>query len=147
MNMKKKKKSYIREILVQILYEQEFHQNTYNDSSNNQVIEIIKNKNSIPLDKEDTDYINRSIKNIRKYQKEIDILIQNSSQSWKMERMSLVDLNIMRVAVYEMRYDDIPFKVCINEAIEMAKIYGTELSPQFINGNLDNISKEKLSGS
>ena len=70
----------------------------------------------------------------------IDPLIERHSKHWKLDRMSCVDRNIMRIAVFEIvRCEDIPPKVSINEAIDIAKKYGTEDSGAFINGIIDSI--------
>ena len=70
----------------------------------------------------------------------IDSMIKRFSSNWKMSRMSCVDRNIMRIAVYEMLYcGDIPLKVSINEAIDVGKKFGTEESGAFINGILDSV--------
>ena len=72
---------------------------------------------------------------------EIDSIIENFSDNWKISRMSCVDRNIIRIAVYELLYcQDIPPKVSINEAIDVGKKFGTELSGAFINGILDSIN-------
>ena len=71
---------------------------------------------------------------------QIDALIERFSQNWKISRMSCVDRNVMRIAVYEMLYcDDIPPKVSINEAVDIGKKFGTEESGAFINGIMDSI--------
>jgi N utilization substance protein B len=71
---------------------------------------------------------------------EIDAVIERYSENWKLNRMSCVDRNIMRVAVYELLCcQDIPHKVSINEAIDIGKKFGTEESGAFINGILDSI--------
>ena len=71
---------------------------------------------------------------------QIDILIERFSQNWRVHRMSCVDRNIMRVAVFEMLFcHDIPPKVSINEAIDVGKKFGTEESGAFINGIIDSI--------
>ncbi len=68
---------------------------------------------------------------------EIDAAINEVSEGWKTRRMGKVDLTLIRLAVYEMKYeDDIPVKVAINEAVELAKQYGTDESPSFVNGVL-----------
>lgn len=68
---------------------------------------------------------------------EIDEKISNVSDGWSVGRMSKVDLSILRLAVYEMEYvEDVPVSVAINEAVELAKMYGGENSPGFINGIL-----------
>jgi len=72
----------------------------------------------------------------------IDRQIAAASTNWSVARMARVDRNILRVACYEMAFAaDIPVNVSINEAIEIAKTYGTEDSPMFVNGVLDNIAK------
>ena len=83
-------------------------------------------------------------------QPQIDVLIEKYSKNWKMQRMSCVDRNVLRVAVFEMLFcPDIPPKVSINEAIDVAKKFGTEESGAFINGIVDRIriaiEKEEVS--
>jgi len=71
---------------------------------------------------------------------EIDTLVATHSQHWRIERMSVVDRNILRIAVYEMRFSgEVPSQVAINEALEIAKRYSTEDSVSFLNGILDAI--------
>ena len=71
---------------------------------------------------------------------QIDILIERFSENWSMQRMSCVDRNVMRIAVFEMLFcPDIPPKVSINEAIDIGKKFGTEDSGGFINGIVDSI--------
>ncbi len=73
----------------------------------------------------------------------IDTKLQSVSRNWRVERMSTVDRNIMRLATAELLYDDdIPTKVVINEAIELAKRYGTEESAAFVNGILDRVASD-----
>ena len=73
-------------------------------------------------------------------QPQIDILIERYSKNWKVQRMSCVDRNVMRVAVFEMLFcPDIPARVSINEAIDVAKKFGTAESGAFINGIVDRI--------
>ena len=74
---------------------------------------------------------------------EIDKLIAGTSKNWAITRMAKVDLNILRVAIYELVFrSDIPRNVTINEAIEVAKRFGTEDSPAFINGILDEVAAQ-----
>ena len=75
----------------------------------------------------------------------IDILLQNTSKNWKLHRMPIVDLSILRCATYEILYlSDVDAATTINEAIEIAKSYSTPDSPKFVNGILDNIRKKHL---
>lgn len=80
---------------------------------------------------------------VRNHDERIDKLITKASTNWKLERMALVDRNILRIATLELKHlTDIPPKVTLNEAIEIAKRYGTEDSGSFINGILDKISSQ-----
>ena len=75
---------------------------------------------------------------------EIDEILNSLSKKWKLQRMSYVDRNILRIAVYEILYDDeTPYKVAINEAVELAKLYGDSKSSQFVNGVLATLVKER----
>lgn len=85
----------------------------------------------------DVEYINRKCNDIIEKLPEIDAAINESTTGWKTSRMSKVDLSIIRLAVYEMKYEeDIPAKVSINEAVELAKNYGSDTSASFVNGVL-----------
>ena len=76
--------------------------------------------------------------------KNIDKVIREYATNWEIDRMAIVDRNILRLATYELLYmDDIPVKVSINEAVEIAKKYGDKESSKFVNGVLDKISKEE----
>lgn len=82
------------------------------------------------------------VQGILEKRQEIDSEITSNSMNWKLSRMAAVDRNVLRVAVYELMFrSDIPTKVAINEAVEIAKKYGTEDSGAFVNGILDNIAK------
>jgi N utilization substance protein B len=75
-------------------------------------------------------------------QKQLDKILNEASENWRLDRMSRVDRNVMRLALYEMLYrDDIPLKVSINEAIDLGKQFGAEDSGSFINGILDRINQ------
>ncbi len=76
---------------------------------------------------------------------EIDAVIEQSSQNWRIERMSRVDRNILRIGISEiLNANEIPTRVAINEAVELAKRYGTKESPSFVNGILDRVARDKL---
>lgn len=75
---------------------------------------------------------------------EIDGLIRNQAEHWRLERMPAVDRNILRLAVYEFLYEtDVPKLVILDEAIELAKAFGSEQSSRFVNGVLDGILKSR----
>jgi N utilization substance protein B len=83
------------------------------------------------------------VKGTTDHLEEIDGIVQRASRNWRLERMARVDRNLLRLATYELRFLlEVPAKVVINEAIEVAKRYGTAESPAFVNGLLDRISQE-----
>ncbi len=88
-------------------------------------------------------FFTKLVKGVIAAKPEIDAIIKRFSSNWKMSRMSGVDRNIMRIAVYELLFcDDIPPKVTINEAIDVGKKFGAEESGAFINGILDSVRIE-----
>ena len=96
----------------------------------------ITNKNAI-------EYIKDAIYGIEEHKEKILEKIEKHLKSdWKIERISKIDLSILKLAIYEIKYKEIPFKIAINEAVELAKKYGEELSKNFVNGILASIVKE-----
>ena len=90
-------------------------------------------------------YMEDKYNKIQEDLEEIDQLLNEISTGWKTKRMGRVDLNILRLAVYEMKYDeDVPVKVAINEAVEIGKTFGGEDSASFINGILGKVAREAL---
>ncbi len=97
--------------------------------------------------KDQRTYIETVYHGIRDRQPEIDRLLGEKTVGWKFERLALLDRNILRIGVFELLYfDDVPPEVALDEAVEMAKKYGTEQAKKFINGILDRIWKEHRDG-
>ena len=91
--------------------------------------------------KENQNYMESKCEDVLAKLKEIDESINEAAHGWKTSRMGKVDLTLIRLAVYEIKYeDDSPVGVAINEAVELAKKYGTDDSPSFINGVLAKIA-------
>jgi N utilization substance protein B len=85
-------------------------------------------------------FTERLVQGVHRHRDEIDQALLSASEHWRLDRMSIVDRNILRIALFEMLYcPDVPPKVSINEAIDIGKKFGTEDSGSFINGVLDNI--------
>jgi N utilization substance protein B len=90
----------------------------------------------------ESDFLNLLTEGVFENKDDIDKIIEEHSSNWRLHRMSCVDRNILRLAVYELYYCfDIPYKVSINEAIDIGKKFGTRESGGFINGLLDSIRK------
>ena len=96
------------------------------------------------------DFTTTLVTGVIRHRNEIDACIQECSTNWSLERIGLVERNILRLAIYELCFlPDIPPNVTINEAVEVAKKYGTEEAPAFINGILDRIKhmvEQRLEG-
>jgi N utilization substance protein B len=89
------------------------------------------------------DYIERIYEGILDHQPEIDAMLGERTVGWKFERLALLDRNILRLGVFELLHcDDIPAEVALDEAVELAKKYGTEQAQSFVNGILDRIWKD-----
>ena len=94
------------------------------------------------LEEKDKDYISRKYMNIMNHTKELDQKLNDISMGWKTGRMNRVDLTVLRLAVYELEYEkeEVPVGVAINEAVELAKCFGSEESGAFVNGILGKIA-------
>jgi len=98
--------------------------------------------NDQPGDIEAFRYAQTLVEGTLGHKEEIDDLIRNQAEHWRLERMPAVDRNILRLAVFEFLYEmDVPKLVILDEAIELAKEFGTEQSGRFVNGVLDGILK------
>ena len=89
-------------------------------------------------------HVERLVQGVVSHLAEIDARITRASRNWRLERMARVDRNLLRLAVYEMAFTtDVPGKVAINEAIEIAKRFGTQETPAFVNGILDRVLTDR----
>lgn len=105
-------------------------------------IDLYFESNSI-VDERAKKYIKETITGIKNNQDEILKNIEiNLKEDWKLSRISTSDLSILEIAIYEIKYSDVPYKVSINEAVELAKKYGEDKSKNFVNGVLASIVKE-----
>lgn len=128
-----------REIAFKLLY-----QICIQKEDSTESIELFLENNNI-TDNDAKEYIKDIIEGTNKNLEQIKSLIsQNLKEDWKIERISKVNLAILKLAIYEMIYKKLPYKVVINEAVELAKKYGEETSSQFINGVLASVVKENL---
>ena len=127
-------RSKLREETFKLLYSLEF----YKENIENQINTYIE-ENGI-VDTQDIEYVKNIVRGI---ENQTDILVkiisENLAAKWTIERISKVDLVILKLAIYEIKNTDIPFKVAINEAVELAKTYGDDNSKVFVNGVLASI--------
>ena len=124
----------IREHIFKLLFLLEFYKGEeLNEQAERYLDEV---EEAVPTE-EEAAHIRDRFHKIEEKIEELDKMLNEASKGWKVNRMSKVDLAIMRLAVYEMKMDeDIPVKVAINEAVELAKKFGGDDSPAFVNGVL-----------
>ena len=130
-----------RELAFELLYSLEI-QKIEQEEYNNQ-IELFLTEQNINQEKV-IEYITETVNGIEKNKEKIlDLISQNLKEKWNIERVSKVNLTVLKLATYEIIYTKIPYKVVVNEAVEIAKKYGDDNSPSFINGVLANIIKQE----
>ena len=130
------KRRTARELALKFLYQTEFNSNSP-DSELNSFCDRAN------VSEEVQNFTQALIKNILFHKKEVDELLQKISANWAPDRMAVIDKNILRLGICELLFDPTtPPKVVINEAVEIAKKFGTEESPDFINGILDKVFKD-----
>ncbi len=130
-------RSAAREEAFKLLYSLEIQKENYREQ-----VDLYFENEEIQ-DEKMKEYINQIVSGIAKYSKEIEQKIaENLKKDWKIDRISKIDLVLLKIAIYEILYTDVPYKVAINEVVEIAKKYGEDNSPNFINGILASIVKE-----
>jgi len=131
-------RSAIRELAFKLIYSLEIQK----EENKEEQIELFLECNEVES-KEAEEYIKNTIEGINKNLETIISLIQsNLKADWKIERISKIDLSLLKLAIYEIKYTDIPYKVAINEVVELSKKYGEDTSKNFVNGILASIVKE-----
>lgn len=126
------KRSEIRELAFRLIYSLEIQK----DVNLEEQLAIYIENNDIKEPK-DIDYIKDCVHGIKENEEKIENEIkENITSEWKLERISKVNLSLLKLAIYEIKYKQIPFKVEINEVVELAKRYGDDQASKFINGML-----------
>lgn len=132
-----RKRTQAREYALQILYQIDVRK----DPEDNILVDFWKN---IEAEPEVSDFAAKLVIGAIRNKKKIDEIISKYASNWKMSRMAVIDRNVLRMATYELLFcDDIPPKVSINEAVDLAKKFGDTESGKFVNGILDKINKEE----
>lgn len=135
-----RKRSKAREVALQVLYQADV-----TDADPRQVVEsYFQGQELEGLDPAVRQFAAALVISTAEHLKEIDLKIASSAENWQFDRMAIVDRNILRLASCELLFrSDIPPKVAINEAVDLAKKFGDMESGKFVNGILDKISKTK----
>ncbi len=135
-----RKRTQAREYALQILYQIDVR----NDPEDKILVDFWKN---IETEPEISDFAAKLVIGTIRNKKKIDEMISKYASNWKLSRMAVIDRNVLRMAAYELLFcEDIPPKVSINEAVDLAKKFGDTESGKFVNGILDKINKEEAAG-
>ena len=125
-----------REIVLQVLFEEDLHPMRDEHIAMEFLSKrLMYNENLI-------EFATQLLQGVRTHRVEIDKLISKHSSNWSIKRMATIDRNVMRIATYETLYGETPDRVAINEAIDIARRYGSLHSGAFVNGILDRLIKE-----
>lgn len=132
-------RSQSRELAFKLIYS-----NKIQKDIDDEQIEIFIQENDIK-NKESIQYVKETFKGIQENKENISNLIEkNLKEKWTLERISKIDLSILQLAIYEILYSKLDYKIVINEAVELAKKYGDDSSKMFINGILASVVREKI---
>ena len=129
-------RSAMRELAFKLIYEIEMQ----NEDEEFEIF-IENNENT---DEKVIEYLKDIKSGIKEHSEEInDLITTNLKQNWSLKRISKINLSLIKLAIYEMIYKKLPYKIAINEVVELAKKYADESAPVFINGILASVVKEK----
>ena len=129
-------RSAMRELAFKLIYEIEMQ-------NEDEEFEIFIENNEI-TDEKVIEYLKDIKTGIKEHSEEInDLITTNLKQNWSLKRISKINLSLIKLAIYEMIYKKLPYKIAINEVVELAKKYADESAPLFINGILASVVKEK----
>jgi len=125
-----------RESALQVLYQ-------LNITNQDVTTALARFQEHFSSNEEVDDFLNRLVLGVLENLPQLDRLLEQYSENWRLDRINMIDLNILRMALFELLYcEEIPPKVTINEAIDLGKRYGSEESGSFINGILDRVQHE-----
>ncbi len=131
-------RSAMRELAFQLIYGIEIQKEVPED-----VLQLFFENNNV-VEEEAQDYLKEIQTGIKTHEEEINELIShNLKKNWSLNRISKINLSLIKIAIYEMLYLDLPYKIAINEVVELAKKYADDSAPVFINGILASVVKEK----
>jgi N utilization substance protein B len=131
----------LRSVVLQTLFEWDFNSSTQKDTLSS----LKRNTEEFASGADETDFMEDILKGVIKKQKELDTVIEKAAPEWPIDKISPIDRNVLRIGLFELLFGDrnqVPPKVAINEAIELAKNFGGDASGKFVNGVLGAVYKE-----
>ena len=131
------RRSRAREIVLQVLYQSDLNPDQPDDVRQRFINARLNYKRDL------VEFAEALLMGVRNHLPAIDQRLEETALNWKLSRMAATDRNVLRLGAYEVLYTNTPSPVAINEAIELAKRYGTKNSAQFVNGILDRLMNQK----
>jgi transcription antitermination protein NusB len=133
------RRSKARQVAFQVLYQDDLNPRVNPAEADALVVRRLRQDDLIGFARE-------LVAGVRRNRKELDELIEQAAENWSLKRMAATDRNVLRLGAFEVLHTDTPVKVSIDEAVELAKRFGSEQSAQFVNGILDKLMRSKGSG-
>jgi len=131
------RRSRAREIVLQVLYQDDLNADQPEDIRLQFINSRLNHDESLVV------FAQELLEGVRKHQEQVDAQLEETARNWRLSRMAATDRNVLRLGAYEILFTDTPDRVVINEAIELAKRYGTNNSSQFVNGVLDRLMRRE----
>ena len=131
------RRSRAREVVLQVLYEDDLNPSRNLAVADKFLCSRLNHDDAL------VSFARSILAGVRRNRGELDQLLSERAENWRLERMAVTDRNILRLAAYEMLFGDTPDRVAINEAVELAKRYGAKQSSQFVNGILDRLLRDR----
>ncbi|MBI82981.1 MAG: transcription antitermination factor NusB [Planctomycetaceae bacterium] len=133
------RRSRAREVVLQILYQDDLNPDGQGQTAESFLV------SRLHADEELTAFARSLLSGVRRNRGELDELLSKTAENWSLERMAVTDRNVLRLGAFEILYTETPDRVAINEAVELAKRFGTDQSAQFVNGILDRFLQNRAS--
>jgi N utilization substance protein B len=131
------RRSRAREIVLQVLYQDDLNPDQPEDIRQRFINARLNNDVAL------VEFAERLLAGVRRHMEQVDQYLKETAKNWNLSRMAATDRNVLRLGAYEILFSETPDRVAINEAIELAKRYGTNNSSQFVNGVLDRLMSNK----
>jgi N utilization substance protein B len=130
------RRSKARQVAFQVLYQDDLNSRVNPADADALIVQRLRKDDLI-------DFARELVAGVRKNRPEMDAMIEKVAENWSLKRMAATDRNILRLGTYELLHTKTPEKVSIDEAVELAKRFGSEQSAQFVNGILDKLMRSK----
>jgi len=130
------RRSRAREVALQVLFEDDLNPRVHPATADEFILRRLRTAELVDLSR-------ALVAGVRRNRAELDALIEKTAENWSLSRMAVTDRNVLRLGAYEILFSDTPDPVAINEALELAKRYGSAQSAQFVNGILDRLMRDR----